>query len=298
MILLDLSQVMIANIMAHLANTGGITQKLNDDTENMIRHMVLNSIRSLRSKFKEKYGELVICCDDRDVWRKDVFPHYKANRRKLREDSDTDWTALFDFMAKIRDELRENFPYKVLQIPRAEADDVIASLCHKYGEFIWRAADLSDKTENIMILSGDKDFAQLQKYSNVYQYAPVQKKNVVIDNPERFLREHIMLGDTGDGVPNFLSDDDTFVTDKRQKPLMRKKLAEWSILEPTTFCDDTMLRNYKRNETLVNLDMIPKDIQETAISQFNTQIPASRSKLMGYFMEKRLRNLFEHIGDF
>lgn len=298
MILLDLSQVMIANIMAHLANTGGITQKLNDDTENMIRYMILNSIRSLRSKFKEKYGELIICCDDRDVWRKDVFPHYKANRRKLREDSDTDWTALFDFMAKIRDELRENFPYKVLQISRAEADDVIASLCHKYGEFIRRAADLSDKTENIMILSGDKDFAQLQKYSNVYQYAPVQKKNVVIDNPERFLREHIMLGDTGDGVPNFLSDDDTFVTDKRQKPLMRKKLAEWSILEPTTFCDDTMLRNYKRNETLVNLDMIPKDIQETVIAQFNTQIPASRSKLMGYFMEKRLRNLFEHIGDF
>lgn len=294
MILLDLSQVMIANIMAHLANTGGITQKLNDDTENMIRYMVLNSIRSLRSKFKEKYGELVICCDDRDVWRKDVFPHYKANRRKLREDSDTDWTALFDFMAKIRDELRENFPYKVLQISRAEADDVIASLCHKYGVTL----RMETTHENIMILSGDKDFAQLQKYANVYQYAPVQKKNVVIDNPERFLREHIMLGDTGDGVPNFLSDDDTFVTEKRQKPLMRKKLAEWSILEPTTFCDNTMLRNYKRNETLVNLDMIPKDIQEAVIAQFDTQIPASRSKLMGYFMEKRLRNLFEHIGDF
>ena len=289
MILLDLSQVMIANVMVYLTRINGASQNID---ENAIRYMVLNSIRLLRSKFKESYGEMIICCDSNDVWRKDIFPHYKANRKKMRETSTVDWASLFNVLGTIRDELGEHMPYKILQIPRAEADDVIASLCHEYGK------TMRNVGENIMIVSGDKDFAQLQKYANVYQYAPVQKKNISVDNPERFLREHIMLGDRGDGVPNFLSDDDTFISDKRQKPVMRKKLDEWSILDPTLFCDDEMLRNYKRNEELINLDKIPKAIQQEVITQFATQTPSSRSKILNYFIRYRLGNLTEHIGEF
>jgi hypothetical protein len=289
MILLDLSQVMIANVMVYLTRLSGASQNID---ENAIRYMVLNSIRLLRSKFKESYGEMIICCDSNDVWRKDIFPHYKANRKKMRETSTVDWTSLFNVLGTIRDELGEHMPYKILQIPRAEADDIIASLCHEYGK------TMRNVGENIMIVSGDKDFAQLQKYANVYQYAPVQKKNITVDNPERFLREHIMLGDRGDGVPNFLSDDDTFISDKRQKPVMRKKLDEWSILDPTLFCDDEMLRNYKRNEELINLDKIPKAIQQEVITQFATQTPSPRSKILNYFIRYRLGNLTEHIGEF
>ena len=289
MILLDLSQVMIANVMVYLTRLSGASQNID---ENAIRYMVLNSIRLLRSKFKESYGEMIICCDSNDVWRKDIFPHYKANRKKMRETSTVDWTSLFNVLGTIRDELGEHMPYKILQIPRAEADDVIASLCHEYGK------TMRNVGENIMIVSGDKDFAQLQKYANVYQYAPVQKKNISVDNPERFLREHIMLGDRGDGVPNFLSDDDTFISDKRQKPVMRKKLDEWSILDPTLFCDDEMLRNYKRNEELINLDKIPTAIQQEVITQFATQTPSPRSKILNYFIRYRLGNLTEHIGEF
>lgn len=289
MILLDLSQVMIANVMVYLTRLNGASQNID---ENAIRYMVLNSIRLLRSKFKESYGEMIICCDSNDVWRKDIFPHYKANRKKMRETSTVDWASLFNVLGTIRDELGEHMPYKILQIPRAEADDIIASLCHEYGK------TMRNVGENIMIVSGDKDFAQLQKYANVYQYAPVQKKNISVDNPERFLREHIMLGDRGDGVPNFLSDDDTFISDKRQKPVMRKKLDEWSILDPTLFCDDEMLRNYKRNEELINLDKIPAAIQQEVITQFATQTPSSRSKILNYFIRYRLGNLTEHIGEF
>lgn len=289
MILLDLSQVMIANVMVYLTRLNGASQIID---ENAIRYMVLNSIRLLRSKFKESYGEMIICCDSNDVWRKDIFPHYKANRKKMRETSTVDWASLFNVLGTIRDELGEHMPYKILQIPRAEADDIIASLCHEYGK------TMRNVGENIMIVSGDKDFAQLQKYANVYQYAPVQKKNISVDNPERFLREHIMLGDRGDGVPNFLSDDDTFISDKRQKPVMRKKLDEWSILDPTLFCDDEMLRNYKRNEELINLDKIPTAIQQEVITQFATQTPSPRSKILNYFIRYRLGNLTEHIGEF
>jgi len=287
MILVDLNQVMISNLMVHLVHNKQVVD------EDLVRHMVLNSLRGYKQKFSKDFGELVICCDDKRYWRREVFPHYKANRKKDREASGIDWSTLFDTMAKIKEELREHMPYKVVQVSRAEADDVIASLCHYYGRFI-----NSDSNESILILSGDKDFAQLQKYANVHQYAPIQKKMLPIDNPERFRREHIMVGDRGDGVPNFLTEDDALVAGRRQRPLSRKKIEEWCSMEPEQFCDDAMLRGYQRNRMLVDLDLVPEDIQKACIDTYNQFTPAPRSAMMPYFMAKRLRQLTESISDF
>lgn len=287
MILVDLNQVMISNLMVHLVHNKQVVD------ENLIRHMVLNSLRSYRQKFSHQFGDLVICCDDKRYWRREVFPHYKANRKKDRDASNIDWPTLFEAMAKIKDELREHMPYKVIQVNRAEADDVIAALCHYHGRFI-----NSDANEKILILSGDKDFAQLQKYANVHQYAPVQKKMIPIDNPERFRREHIMSGDRSDGVPNFLTEDDALVSGRRQRPLPRAKIDEWCKMEPDQFCDDAMMRGYRRNQMLVDLDMVPEDIQKDVINTFESATPASRTAMMPYFMAKRLRQLTDSIGDF
>lgn len=287
MILVDLNQVMISNLMVHLVHNKDVVD------EDLVRHMVLNSLRGYKQKFSREFGDLVICCDDKRYWRREVFPHYKANRKKDREASGIDWASVFDAMAKIKDELRENMPYKVIQVPRAEADDVIASICHYHGRFI-----NSPNQEKILILSGDKDFAQLQKYVNVHQYAPVQKKMLPIDNPERYRREHIMVGDRGDGVPNFITEDDALVTGKRQRPLNRKKVEEWCTLEPEQFCDDAMLRGYKRNQMLVDLDLVPQDIQDECIRMYLDTQAAPRTSMMPYFMEKRLRQLTESISDF
>lgn len=289
MILLDLSQVMISNLMVQVATTKAAID------ENLVRHMVLNSIRSYRRKYSQQYGELVICCDDKNVWRKDIFPYYKANRKKDREASSHDWVNIFDIMAMLRDEIQTHMPYKVIRIDRAEADDVIASMCHEYGNFV---PGKQIGSQEILILSGDKDFAQLQKYVNVSQYSPIQKHDVRVDNPERYLRTHIMLGDRGDGVPNFMSDDDTFVSNKRQRPIARKKIEQWSVMKPEDFCNESMLRGYKRNESLVNLDLVPVEIQKATIEMYRTQIPASRSGILNYFMANRLKNLTEAIGDF
>lgn len=285
MILVDLNQVMISNLMMHLAVT---KEEVNED---MVRHMILNSLRSYRKKFTNEYGELVICCDGRNYWRREVFPHYKANRKKDREESNLDWNSLFESLNKIRDEIRDNLPYKTIRVERAEADDIIASICHKYGTFI-------GNSEKILILSGDKDFAQLQKYSNVYQYSPVQKKMIAVNNPESFRKEHVMLGDRSDGIPNFMSDDDTFISGKRQKPIRRDKMEEWVHQEPAVFCNDNMLRGYLRNEQLIDLDKIPADIQETCISEFETAKGNPRSKIFNYFIQNKLSQLTEAIGEF
>lgn len=288
MIILDLNQIMISNLMMQIGNHTNIELE-----EGLIRHMVLNSIRLNRQKFHKEYGEIVIACDDKNYWRKQVFPYYKANRKKARDKSELDWTAIFESLNKIREELKEYFPYKVIQVNTAEADDIIATLCTQFGQEGPLAVG-----EKILILSGDKDFNQLQKYSNVQQYDPVRKKYIKADDPYKYLQEHIMKGDAGDGVPNFLSEDDCFILGTRQKPLTQKKLELWLGKKPEDFCDDRMLRNYKRNQQLVDLSYIPEQISSSVMEQYNNQSNKDRSKLFNYFIKFKLKNLLESIGEF
>lgn len=249
--------------------------------------MVLNSLRSYKAKFSKTFGELVLACDDRDYWRKQIFPYYKANRKKDRDKSELDWNKMFQILNNIRGELKEFFPYKTIQIPHAEADDVIAILCKHYH--------LKD---NILIISGDKDLVQLQKFSNVNQYNPIQKKDVKAANPVLFLKEHILKGDRGDGVPNFLSPGNCFVMDIRQTPLSTKKLAEYVLKDYTEFCKTDILKsNYFRNRQLIDLEYIPEDIEQKILEEFASQ-NKNRSKLFEFFTTRNLKNLIENIQEF
>ena len=286
MILLDLNQVMISNLMIQIQ--GGKA----DLQEDLIRHMVLNSIRLYRQKFKN-YGDLVICADDKNYWRKDVFPYYKAHRKEDREKSDLDWKMIFETLNKVKSEIKENFPYRVIQVSRAEADDVIGTLVNRFGVYL-----NNQTTEKILILSGDKDFGQLQKYANVEQFSPVTKRWVRVNDARRFLREHIMKGDRGDGIPNFLSHDSCIVAKERQKPLASKKLNSWVDQEPEDFCNEEMLRNYKRNEQLVDLDCVPDHVRNEVNRQYDEYVIPDRKGLLNYFIKNRLKLLTECIGEF
>ena len=246
-----------------------------------------------RNKFTKEYGELIIACDDKNYWRKDIFPYYKAHRKEDRKASTHDWNKIFDCLNKIREELKDNFPYKIIQVERAEADDVIGVLAKRFGVY------LNNKdTEKVLILSGDKDFGQLQKYLNVDQYSPVLKKWIRIDDPHRFLREHIMKGDRGDGIPNFLSEDSCIISKKRQKPLASKKIDGWVDLEPEKFCSTEMIRNYRRNEALVDLEKVPDQISKKILDQYDNYVTPKRSGLLNYFIKNKLKNLMDVIGEF
>jgi hypothetical protein len=288
MILIDLNQVMISNLMMQINSNAA-----NQIDENLIRHMVLNSIRGYNTKFKDKYGDIVICTDDKKYWRRDFFPYYKAGRKKDREASPFDWTLIFETLNKVRDELKENMPYRVVQVDKTEADDVIATLCHKFGVQLKNAT-----TENILILSSDKDFMQLQKFANVEQFSPMGKKFLRCDDPEKFLREHILKGDRSDGIPNFLSADDVFVTETRQKPVTEKKLNTWLGQKPEEFCNETMLRNYKRNEALIDLSKVPEDIQKRILESYENAPRNGRDKIFNYFIKHRMKMLMEHLQEF
>jgi hypothetical protein len=283
MIIMDLSQVMISNLMVQLGNHTNA-----EIEEDLLRHMILNSIRSYNVKFKNEFGEMIIAADAGNNWRRQVFPYYKANRRKNREKSEINWNVVFETLNKVRDELKDHFPYRVIRVDGAEADDVIGTLAQTYG----------NTNEPILILSGDKDFVQLQSYMNVKQFDPVQKKWRKTNDPDRFIKEHIMRGDTGDGVPNFLSADDTFVVGGRQKPISSKKLDQWLEQDPKEFCDEKMLRGYLRNQQLVDLNFIPEDIRKEVLVQYEEQAGKGRDKLFNYFIEHRLKLLIENLNEF
>lgn len=287
MILVDLNQVMISNLMQQI----GFSKSAVVDSD-LVRHMILNTLRSYRVKFHNEYGELIICCDDKNYWRKDVFPYYKAHRKKDREESGLDWNAIFSVLNEVRDDLKEHFPYKVIQIDRAEADDIIAAICWIHG------SESMSYGEKILILSSDKDFVQLQRYGNVEQYSPMQKKMIKHASPTTYIREHILRGDRGDGIPNFLSDDDTFVLNKRQKPIRKEKLQQWVHMKPEEFCDEKMLRGYRRNESLVDLTKIPDWIHSEVNDIYENYEEKPRSKLMNYFIKNKMKNLMDSIQEF
>jgi 5'-3' exonuclease len=226
-IIVDFSQVMLSNLMMQLGNHTNAQLE-----ENMVRHMALNSLRSYKTKFGDEFGEMIIACDNTNYWRKQLFPYYKANRKKAQEKSELDWKSIFECMNKIRAELKEFFPYRVIDIESAEADDVIATLV--------KNADSADK---VLILSGDKDFIQLHKYSNIKQYDPVRKKFITHENPDRYLMEHVLKGDSGDGVPNVLSSDNCFVVGERQKPMTQKKIDMYIDLGLEGKFDHPVFRN-------------------------------------------------------
>ena len=282
-ILVDLNQVLISNLMKQIATT-----PKSELDENLIRHMVLNSLRSYAKQFKSQYGDIIIACDSKKYWRREIFPFYKAHRKKDRENSGLDWHLIFETLNKIRDELKLYFPYRVLEVEGAEADDIIAVLTARMSP-----------NENILILSSDKDFVQLQKYPNVFQYSPILKRFVTTADPKQFIKEHILRGDRGDGIPNFLSPDNTFALGERQKVISKKKLVEWVNSDPKESCiTDTMMRGYKRNQLLVDLDCVPENIKENIVKAFDETKPGTKQKMLNYFIQNRMKYLIEVLDEF
>jgi hypothetical protein len=282
MIIFDYNQVAISSLMEQIGSSKKPVE------EYLVRHMILNVIRTYVKKFKEKYGpEVIIACDNKNYWRRDIFPEYKASRKKNRDASGHDWSSIFEVLGKIKQELKDHSPYKVIDVDTCEADDIIAVLAMKYSS-----------VHPVMILSSDKDFAQLQKFPNVDQYSPILKKHIKEPLPSLQLKQLVIRGDKGDGIPNILSKDDVFVSGGRQKPITEAKIINWMNQEPKDFCNEEMLRNYNRNELLIDLTKIPENLVHSILDRYDTVKPKTKNQFMNYMITNRLKNLLEVIDEF
>ena len=282
MILVDLSQIMMASTMMSMEK--GQTEADVD----FIRHMVLNSLRMYRTEYNEKYGELVICCDSPHSRRKEHFPQYKAGRKTSREESPLNWTQIFGCFETIKEELKTKFPYKFIQVDSAEADDIIGLLSRT-----------ESRNEKVMIISSDKDFIQLHQYDNVYQWSPVTKKLVNGVEPHGYLFEHILKGDKGDGIPNVLSADNSIVDGVRQKPITKKYVENFVLHNAEISGRSEMeIRNFHRNQKLIDLNETPPSLCEQIWEEYQKEPEGQRRDLLNFFIEKKLNNLIESIGEF
>ena len=279
MIIVDVNQIMISNLMVQINGRNAV--ELN---ENLVRHMVLNSLRAHNKKFRKDYGEMVIACDSGKVWRRQAFPNYKAGRKANREKSEHNWELIFDILARVKDEIKTFLPYKVIELETAEADDIIAVLCRRIKE-------------KILILSGDKDFIQLHN-ERIRQYNPVLNKFVGKDeNPSLYIKEHILRGDRSDGIPNVLSDDNVFIEGRRQTPLSKKKVESW-VNEVVPTITEEQQKNYERNRQLIDLNCVPKELEDKINREFENIEVATRDKILNYFITKKLKTLIEVIDEF
>lgn len=286
MILIDLNQVLIAGLMTQINS-----HKSNKIEEGLIKHMSLNILRNHLKNFKKDYGEVVLCCDNRKYWRKEIFPYYKASRKKNREKSNLDWHLIFDILGKFKLELKENFPYKVIDVEGAEADDIIGTLAPRHVAH-----------EDVLILSSDGDFLQLQKYNTgkfaIKQYNPTKKQYLVSKNPHDELKEKIIRGDTGDGIPNVLSPSDSFVNGIKQKSLTEPKIQKMMTENWEDWEDEYSKTNFDRNRQLIDLSYIPSELKQEIINTYEEFKPSPKNKLVNYFITNKLMNLMEVIEDF
>ena len=279
MILIDYSGIAISNIFARKVTV----------SEDMVRHMILNSLRMYNLKYRKEYGTMILACDG-GSWRKQIYPQYKANRKTSRDASGLDWQEFFRILGMVRDEVKEHLPYKVVHIQGIEADDIIGALTEKTQNF--------GEHEPVMIISADKDFIHLQLYSNVRQFSPMTKAFVKEKDATQYLFEHIIRGDSGDGIPNVLSPDNTFVDKIRQKPISAKKIEQWGASRNALdkVMDESTYRNFQRNQALIDLSKVPQDKKALIINTFESVKP--NSNVLNYLISKRCTQLIECAEEF
>jgi hypothetical protein len=282
MSIFDFNQVAISNLMEQIGSSKTAVE------ESLVRHMILNSLRTYVKKFRDSHGpEVIIACDNKKYWRRDIFPHYKASRKKIREASGHDWATIFECLSKIKQELKDYSPYKVIDVDTAEADDIIGVLARRHSG-----------SGKVMILSSDKDFVQLQKYPNVDQYSPIMKKFIKENDPTAQLKQLIIRGDKNDGIPNILSADNVIVDGIRQKAITEVKIGQWMNQPPEDFCNELMLRNFNRNRMLIDLTQIPETLKQSIIDTYETTKVHTKQEFLNYMMAYRLKNLIEVIHEF
>lgn len=291
MILIDYNAVAIATITTEM--------KMQSLEPGFLKHLFFSKILHFKKKFPEYGNRIVLAMDDKNYWRKDVFPFYKGMRKKNREESSIDWTSIFKSMDDLTEDLKSLNIYTIVKVDRCEADDIMAVICKYSQDHNLVQTGLIEEPEPILIMSADTDLVQLQKYSNVKQYSPVQKKWVETSDLRYFMMEHILRGDRGDGIPNVLSPENSLVDGIRQTSLKETFIQEVLAMDDPSKLLPEVLKNYQRNEKLVNLDFIPEEYVGKIIETYTASSPKmDRMKLMTYFTKNKMKILLESLQDF
>jgi len=294
-ILVDFSQLIISSVAVHADELKG------GDAKDFIRHITLNQLLALKKRFS---GQLILCCDSRWYWRKDEFPAYKGHRKHRKDTGFLDWKMVYECINDIKAEMKESFPYTLLEVEGAEADDIIATLIKYFDTNDLVINGLIEESEKIIIASTDGDFAQLLKYKNVQQWNNVKKSMVNCINPNHYLIEHICSGDDGDNVPNIMTGD-WWAIDRannvktRANAFKKSRMLSFLSLGYGACANEEEQRNYKRNEKLIDLSLIPQKISDKILKEYiDYKICGNKQTVFNYLNAHRMKLLMASSQDF
>ncbi len=297
MIVIDYSCMSIAAITGFKEDL----RRDEDHVSNLIRHVIITTIKNYKKQFSKEFGnEIVIACDSAPYWRKDVFEYYKYKRKKNREDSDIPWDLIFKYMNETKEALIEYFPWKVISVQGAEADDILAVMVQNIAVHNG-SGPLDDSPEKTVLVTKDKDSKQLLTHPNIRQWSPYEKAFVKLDmSSKMFLRRLILTGDSGDGIPNVFSPIDTFYTGVRQKAATEKKME--AMLNADNMLDaapDDFTRNrIIENTRLISFNAIPKNIRDKIINAYDFKPKGNKMSILKYLASKDMKLLINDIEQF
>jgi len=231
LIIVDFSHLFSRNLFVAINQAKPRIKKgkyLTEDIKPYFLHLLFNSLQYNKNKFK---GEMVLAFDSKGNWRKDFYKDYKGTRAKGKETTEIDWDGIHQIIEEVKTTIEENFPFKVLKIPKAEADDIGGVLSKKFGN-----------ERKVVLITSDHDWLQNISHGKyVEMYDPIKmeysdltpEENEIIQTPagemSKFTAIHTLIGDSGDNVPNITFEtkfSDNFLAFLKENEIMSDSVKE------------------------------------------------------------------------
>ena len=235
----------------------------------------LTFMASFMKLLKTLEPERVICLQDSESWRKQVYPEYKANRAAKREQSVVNFDVFFPVLEKFINDIADSFKnIPFVKIPYAEADDCIATIVKNHPDW------------DIINVSSDRDFYQLFKYPNYRQWDAMKHTFIEGLDPDVELMVKILTGDSSDNIPGLKRG----IGPKRALKIINEDVNQW--IE-----NEKLQPEYERNMKLISFDCIPKEI-ELAINDVINNLTYGEPDTKKYFKFIQMSGLAELMNTF
>lgn len=256
-----------------------------------VSHLVFTNVLYTAQKFGAWTGNpMVMALDSKPYWRTKYyadnrlkfaeyknpkFEKYKGNREK---DDTIPWDAIYQVYTSVMVSLRDFSDFFVVGVDGAEADDVIAVATKHYSAL----------GQDVIVVSSDKDFKQLNRPPHVKVWDPIKKMFIPTMNIEHWKRVHALMGDKGDNI-------------LAVKPKVGPKTAEKMApdLDYHLQTDPELRERYEFNRTLTDFDRIPEDITKAIVEKIESQgYNYNAMSLLKAFKEFRLSKVAENVHRF
>jgi len=247
-------------------------EEINDDydwLENQVfmKHFddtYMKNLIKFKNMYNIPYENMIVVrdCPRETIWRMNLYPEYKANRKNTCSYKNKKYNIgnIFKHIYNsLYPQLEKQYGFKILKVDNAEADDIIAVLASKIREL--------DKNRLIVIISNDNDYLQLVNEKTLIWSLQNKLLNTKVETTaEEILLRKILKGDDSDNIPSLIGN----INEKDLNEMIKdpKKLNEWLDNNPDK------KEGYVSNRKLIDFQFIPDEIKNLIINECKDIFPA------------------------